>query len=72
MKPDKIKPSKSGVAVMSIDYQNINIGLSYDVNTSNLRTASNGFGGLELSLIYIFYKKHPFNIPNKKQCPSFM
>ena len=30
------------------------IGLSYDINTSALRTATNGNGGLELSLNYIF------------------
>lgn len=30
------------------------LGVSYDVNTSSLTTASDGFGGLEISLKYIF------------------
>jgi hypothetical protein len=28
------------------------VGVSYDYNTSNLKTASNGNGGFEISLIY--------------------
>lgn len=34
------------------EYENINIGLSYDINVSDLTAASNGNGGFEVSLIY--------------------
>jgi len=42
-------------------------GLTYDVNTSNLKTASNSRGGIELSLIYIFKKEGARGLP----CPKF-
>lgn len=44
------------------------IGLSYDINTSPLNTATNGYGGLELSLNYIF-GSHQGNPSNSS--PSF-
>ncbi len=34
------------------EYENIGIGLSYDINVSDLNAASNGNGGFELSVIY--------------------
>lgn len=34
------------------DYENFSLGFSYDVNTSDLRAASNGNGAFEFSLIY--------------------
>jgi type IX secretion system PorP/SprF family membrane protein len=34
------------------DYENFSIGFSYDVNTSDLRQASNGNGAFEFSLLY--------------------
>ena len=39
------------------------IGLSYDINTSRLSTATNGHGGIELSLNYIF-GSYPANSSN--------
>ena len=33
--------------------------LPYDINTSDLRPASNGRGGLEFSVVYILSKVHP-------------
>jgi len=54
-----------------IDYDNWNLGLSYDVNYSALRTASNRRGGLEISLTYIF-KKYVPNLRRYKICPNFM
>ncbi|MDB4061609.1 PorP/SprF family type IX secretion system membrane protein [Vicingaceae bacterium] len=55
----------------SIDYENWNLGLSYDVNYSELRTASNRRGGAEISLTYIF-KKYVPNLRRYKICPNFM
>ncbi len=54
-----------------IDYENWNLGLSYDVNYSELRTASNRRGGLEISVTYIFKKFVP-NLRRYKICPNFM
>jgi type IX secretion system PorP/SprF family membrane protein len=57
-------------AVADIGYhvKKLIIGVSYDFNTSALRTATNGQGGFELSLSYIFGKnsKAPDEI-----CPRF-
>jgi len=54
-----------------LDYEQWNLGLSYDVNYSQLRTASNRQGGLEISLTYIFKKYIP-NLRRYKICPNFM
>ena len=54
-----------------MDYKNINVGLSYDVNISKLRPASNGRGGLELSVIYIIKKFIPLKV-KKKICPPYL
>jgi hypothetical protein len=37
---------------VAVDYNKFRIGFSYDVNISNLKTASNGKGGPEISLTY--------------------
>ena len=55
----------------AIDYDNWNLGLSYDVNISELQTASNRRGGLEISVTYIFKKYIP-NLRRYKVCPTFM
>jgi type IX secretion system PorP/SprF family membrane protein len=34
------------------DYEQFNLGFSYDINTSNLRAATNGNGAFEFSLLY--------------------
>lgn len=40
------------VILAGMELRNFNAGISYDINTSGLRSASNYEGGLELSLIY--------------------
>ncbi|HEY1031907.1 MAG TPA: PorP/SprF family type IX secretion system membrane protein [Flavipsychrobacter sp.] len=35
-----------------LEFKGLRVGVSYDYNTSNLKTASNGNGGFEISLIY--------------------
>lgn len=54
---------------VSMEFQGLQIGLSYDTNISPLKTASNSRGGIEVSLIYI---KKPSD-PNKRHlnCPKF-
>ncbi len=57
------------IPYIGLEYNNLLIGMSYDANTSSLKTASNSRGGMELSLIYI---KQPSD-PNAKKlnCPRF-
>ena len=57
---------------MLLDYKDFSFGLSYDINVSTLKIASNGYGGLELSVIYTFGNTNNIKIPNVKQCPVFM
>ncbi len=40
------------IPTLAIEYNKFRIGFSYDINTSGLKTASNGKGGPEFSLIY--------------------
>lgn len=40
------------IPVVKLDYQNFSFGLSYDVNTSKLKTASQSRGGFEFTLTY--------------------
>jgi type IX secretion system PorP/SprF family membrane protein len=47
---------RSNDAIMvnaGVEFKGFRVGVSYDYNTSNLKTASNGNGGFEISLIYI-------------------
>lgn len=44
---------------MMIDFSNFNLGLTYDINVSKLKTATNAKGGLEISLRFI--SPNPFN-----------
>jgi len=57
------------IPTLKLDYYKLGIGLSYDVNVSKLRTASNIRGGFELTLAY----KSFLNIRNssaaKVRCP---
>ena len=46
------------------------INVSYDLNTSSLKPASNGRGGLEFSLLHTF-SKFPRKM-NAKTCPNYM
>ncbi len=50
---------------VGVDLKNLHIGLSYDINMSSLRPASNYRGGAELSVIYIIQKggTKPINCP---------
>ncbi len=54
-----------------LDYNRFRFGLSYDINTSKLKEASNGLGGFELSLIYIM-KRFVRVQSSKVICPVFL
>ena len=74
--------SESGVAVgahyrvgdaiipsMWLEVGNFALGVSYDVNISNLRTASNARGGMEISLRFI--NPNPFKYGGGRGNASF-
>ncbi|MBK7884249.1 MAG: PorP/SprF family type IX secretion system membrane protein [Chitinophagaceae bacterium] len=50
-----------------LEFAGLRIGTSYDINISNLKTASNSRGGMEVSLIYIKQSADSKLIP----CPKF-
>lgn len=54
---------------VGVEINNLHIGISYDVNVSSLRPASNYRGGVELSLIYIYQK--PGANDKGINCPKF-
>jgi type IX secretion system PorP/SprF family membrane protein len=64
---------KSGTIMDAVIYSFIlemerwQLGLSYDVNHSSLKRASQSRGGVELSLIYV----HPYQSRYRVNCPNF-
>jgi hypothetical protein len=55
--------------VVKLTYKRLDIGLSYDINLSDLKTGSKGKGGYELSLSYKFTR--PSLELSKQFCPRF-
>jgi type IX secretion system PorP/SprF family membrane protein len=55
---------------VGLDYGSFSLGMTYDVNVSGFHVATQGRGGLEISLIYIA-KKTDGNAKDKVQCPRF-
>lgn len=62
----------AGNVAIALDYQNVYIGISYDINTSKLTEASNGRGGLEIAIIYMFGRSKHSTTPYKVKCPRFI
>jgi len=59
------------IPVVKIDMKSLSVALSYDVNVSQLKTASQGRGGFELSLSYIgFFDRHDIS-RQEVLCPRF-
>lgn len=61
--------SDAAIVVLEIFYREWRLGLSYDVNTSPFRQATNGRGGAELSLQYFITEVKPPEV--FKACPVF-
>lgn len=61
----------AGFVVVGMDYDNLTVGISYDINYSNLVPASNAHGGFELSLIYII-RKQLLNKDKQRVCPEII
>ena len=59
------------IPIIKIDYNPLAIALSYDVNVSQLKTASQGRGGFELSVSYIGFLNRDNSSKNKILCPRF-
>lgn len=61
----------AGYLHLGMDYDDWNVGVSYDLNFSGLVPASNARGGLELSVIYIIRTWHPERVKHRV-CPNFI
>ena len=59
------------IAMAAFEVSGFRVGLSYDVNLSDYKPASNGQGGLEVSLIYIHKQEATQQISPVKFCPRF-
>jgi type IX secretion system PorP/SprF family membrane protein len=59
------------IPVVKVDMRSISVALSYDVNVSQLRTASQSRGGFELSLSYIGFLDRDNAVRDQVMCPRF-
>jgi type IX secretion system PorP/SprF family membrane protein len=59
------------IPVVKLDFRPFSAAFSYDINTSSLRTASQGRGGFELSLSYIAFFDRDNSTKNAVLCPRF-
>lgn len=53
------------------DYMNMNVGISYDINTSDLTSVSHGRGGIEIAITYRIKNTVPIKIP-EMFCPVYL
>ena len=61
----------AGWLFAGMDYDNLQVNLSYDINFSKLSAASRYNGGFEVSVIYILAKVKKINKPGAV-CPAFL
>jgi type IX secretion system PorP/SprF family membrane protein len=59
------------IPVVKLDYKPFSVAFSYDVNTSSLRTASQGRGGAEISISYAGFMDRDNSTKNSVMCPRF-
>lgn len=59
------------IPVLKLDYRPISIGLSYDINISDLKTASQSVGGFELAVTYIGFLDRNNSTKKSILCPRF-
>lgn len=57
--------------IAAMDYNKLNVGISYDINYSSLNVASRARGGFEISLIYTFSEPLPTR-QRFKTCPAYL
>jgi len=59
------------IPVIKMDMNALSMAISYDVNVSQLKTASQGRGGFELSIAYIGFLDRDNSSRDKVLCPRF-
>jgi type IX secretion system PorP/SprF family membrane protein len=59
------------VPVIKLDYYHVGLGITYDINVSKLKAASQSRGGFELTLSYKAYRDIHNSSANKVKCPAF-
>ncbi len=59
------------IPVIKLDRYPLSVALSYDVNVSQLKTASQGRGGVEISLSWISFLDRDNSSRDKVLCPRF-
>jgi len=59
------------IPFVKIDYNPFQIGFSYDANTSQLKTASQGKGGFEISVTYAGFLDRYNSTKDAVLCPKF-
>jgi type IX secretion system PorP/SprF family membrane protein len=66
-----VRMNDAVIPYVQINYNHFDVGLSYDVNTSPLKTASQGRGGFELSLTYRAFTSNQGSSIKSMRCPRF-
>ncbi|MBI1268271.1 MAG: type IX secretion system membrane protein PorP/SprF [Cryomorphaceae bacterium] len=61
----------AGYVLAGMDYDAWRFGISYDFNLSDLKPASAGRGGFELSVVYVLRKFKPV-LKTRKICPDYL
>lgn len=64
--------SDSGIAMAGMEFDAWRVAISYDINLSDLETASRNKGGLELSLRYVLRKAADQPVFMHKFCPLYL
>jgi hypothetical protein len=59
------------ILAAGVEFYNTRVGVSYDINNSDLRTATQAQGALELSVVYVFKKEKTGRIQYTNYCPLF-
>jgi type IX secretion system PorP/SprF family membrane protein len=59
------------IPVVKIDYNPFSVSFSYDINTSQLKPASRGRGGFEVSISYIGFADRYNSARDAVRCPRF-
>lgn len=65
------RSAEAGWLLAGVDYDNLQVNLSYDINFSKLNRASRYNGGFEVSVIYILAKVKEIKKPGAV-CPAFL
>ena len=59
------------ILAAGVEFFNTRVGVSYDINNSDLKTATQAQGALELSVQYVFKKEKPGKTNYNNYCPIF-